>query len=156
MASVSVSHLIIFIAAMIVASSVAGVLTTTVNDIGQAIDDQGLSVSDDIRSEIEIINDPGAAVVNESSSPNRVELYVKNTGSTELTTQPDNVDVFLNGQFRTADNVTVVSSDSQLWGRTEVVRIDIEDTSPITQGENRAKVRVDGAEDTFVWERDTA
>jgi flagellar protein FlaG len=156
MASVSVSHLIIFIAAMIVASSVAGVLTTTVNDIGDAIDDQGLSVSDDIRSEIEIINDQGADVVNESATPDRVELYVKNTGSTELTTAPDNVDVLLNGQFRTADNVTIVSSDSDVWGRNEVARIEVEDTSPIQQGENRAKVRVDGADDTLIWERDTA
>lgn len=155
MASVSVSHLIIFIAAMIVASSVAGVLTTTVNDIGEAIDDEGLSVSDDIRSDIEIINDPGADVVNESSSPNRVELYVKNTGSTQLPAQADSVDVFLNGQFRTADNVTIVSSDSNVWGRNEVARIDIEDTSPITEGENRAKVQVDGAEDTLIWERTT-
>jgi len=155
MASVSVSHLIIFIAAMIVASSVAGVLTTTVNDIGEAIDEQGLSVSDDIRAEVDIINDPGADVVNESANPDRVELYVKNTGSTELTTNAENVDVFINGQFRTADNVTIVSSDTDVWGRNEVARIDIEDTSPVNQGENRAKVRVDGAEDTLIWERDT-
>lgn len=155
MASVSVSHLIIFIAAMVVASSVAGVLTTTVNDIGEAIDDQGLSVSDDIRSDIEIINDPGADVLNSSTEPNRAEFYVKNTGSTELPAQADSVDVFLNGQFRTADNVTVVSSDSNVWGRNEVVRIDVGDTSPISEGENRAKIRVDGAEDTFIWERST-
>lgn len=155
MASVSVSHLIIFIAAMVVASSVAGVLTTTVNDIGEAIDDQGLSVSDDIRSDIEIINDPGADVLNSSTEPNRAEFYVKNTGSTELPAQADSVDVFLNGQFRTADNVTVVSSDSNVWGRNEVVRIDVEDTSPISEGENRAKIRVGGAENTFIWERST-
>jgi len=155
MASVSVSHLIIFIAAMVVASSVAGVLTTTVNDIGDAIDDQGLSVSDDIRSEVEIINDPGSEVINTSANPDRVELYVKNTGNKELTTNPDNVDVFLNGQFRTADNVTIVSSDSDVWGRNDVARIDIEDTAPITDGENRAKVRVGGAEDTLIWERDS-
>jgi flagellar protein FlaG len=153
MASVSVSHLIIFIAAMVVASSVAGVLTTTVNDIGEAIDDQGLSVSDDIRSDIEIINDPGADVLNSSTEPNRAEFYVKNTGSTELPAQADSVDVFLNGQFRTADNVTVVSSDSNVWGRNEVVRIDVVDTAPISAGENRAKIRVDGAEDTFIWEQ---
>jgi flagellar protein FlaG len=66
MASVSVSHLIIFIAAMVVAASVAGALTTTVNDISDAIDEQGPSVSDDIRSDITIINDPGSAVTNGS------------------------------------------------------------------------------------------
>lgn len=155
MASVSVSHLIIFIAAMLVAGSVAGVLTTTVNDISNAIDDQGPSVSDDIRTSIEIINDPGAQVVNDTDG-NTIELFVKNTGSRELTTEPDNIDIFINGQFSTADSVVVVSNDGDSWGRNVVVQMDVNDDldalNDASGAENRVKVVVDGAEDTFVWE----
>lgn len=156
MASVSVSHLIIFIAAMVVAASVAGVLTTTVTDISDAIDDQGPSVSDDIRSSIEIINDPGAAVVFENEEDeDELRLYVKNTGSRELSTDPVQIDVLVNGQYSTADSVTVLpeEEESEIWGQNDVVRIDIVATDRIQEGENRVKITADGAEDTFVWEQ---
>lgn len=156
MASVSVSHLIIFIAAMVVAASVAGVLTTTVTDISDAIDDQGPSVSDDIRSSIEIINDPGADVVFENEgNENELRLYVKNTGSRELPTEPSQIDVLINGQYSTADSVTVLpeDEDSEVWGQNDVVRIDVVGNDRIQEGENRVQITVGGADDTFVWER---
>jgi len=149
MASVSVSHLIIFIAAMVVAASVAGALTTTVNDISSAIDEQGPSVSDDIRSDISIINDPGVDAQNEDGD---LELFVKNTGSTELSTESDNIDVFVNGQFNIADEVEIETNDDDVWGQNDVAKITVEDVD-LDPGEQRAKVVVDGAEDTFIWER---
>jgi len=148
MASVSVSHLIIFIAAMVVAASVAGALTSTVNDISSAIDEQGPSVSDDIRSDITIINDAGSSVKNGSGA---VVLYVKNTGDTELPTQPDRIDVLINGQFSLADNVTIVTSGDGVWRRNDVAEIAITDP-PTLSGDNRVKLVVGGAEDTFIWE----
>lgn len=148
MASVSVSHLIIFIAAMVVAASVAGALTSTVNDISRAIDEQGPSVSDDIRSDITIINDAGSSVKNDSDA---VVLYVKNTGDTDLPTQPDRIDVLINGQFSLADNVTVITSDDGVWRRNDVAEIAITNP-PTSTGDNRVKLVIGGAEDTFVWE----
>ncbi len=153
MASVSVSHLIIFIAAMVVAASVAGALTTTVNDISNAIDEQGPSVSDDIRSDISIINDPGADVENDGD----LELFVKNTGSTELTTNSDNIDVLVNGVFTQLeeDAVTIQTNDNDVWGQNDVaqINVNVDPDTDLNDGENRVKIVVDGAEDTFIWER---
>ena len=151
MASVSVSHLIIFIAAMIVAASVAGLLTTTVNDISNAIEEEGFSTSDDIRSDVTIINDPGAGVYNSSGSEN-VTLYVKNTGSRELSAASGNIDVFVNGIFTPISDANIsILEGSEVWGRNDVIRITVggENVSP---GQNRAKVVAGGGEDVFVWE----
>lgn len=156
MASVSVSHLIIFIAAMIVAASVAGLLTTTVDDISGAIEDQGFSTSDEIRSDISIINDAGATNSSTGDSTN-VTLYVKNTGNSELSTQPGDIDILINGQFVTgigSGRITLLDG-AAVWSEGEVVEI-VVDVSGVTinePGENRAKVTVDGAEDVFIWEQ---
>ena len=152
MASVSVSHLIIFIAAMVVAASVAGALTTTVNDISNAIDEQGPSVSDDIRSDITIINDAGADVVN--TSTDTIELYVKNTGQRELSTSTGNIDILINGQFSVAESVEVVSNGDGVWGRNDVAQINVDGSGNALDdpGENRVKVVIGGSEDTFIWE----
>ena len=150
MASVSVSHLIIFIAAMIVAASVAGLLTTTVNDISNAIEEEGFSTSDDIRSDVTIINDPGAGVYDSGSG--NVTLYVKNTGSRELSAASGNIDVFVNGIFTPISDANIsILEGSEVWGRNDVIRITVggENVSP---GQNRAKVVAGGGEDVFVWE----
>jgi flagellar protein FlaG len=151
-ASVSVSHLIIFIAAMLVAGSVAGLLTTTVDDIGNAIEDQGFSTSDEIRSDITIINDAGAT----QTESGNVTLYVKNTGSSELSTQPDDIDILINGQFVTGigSGRVALLDGAEVWSEGEVVEIIVDVTGvDIDPGENRAQVTVDGGEDIFVWEQ---
>lgn len=153
MASVSVSQLILFIAAMLVAASVAGLLTSTVNDIGDAIEDQGLATSDDIRSDITIINDAGAT---ENTSGN-VTLYVKNTGSSDLSTQPADIDILINGEFVTgvgSGRITLLDG-AEIWSEGDVLEIVVDVTSVQINdpGENRAQVVVGGAEDVFIWEQ---
>lgn len=149
MASVSVSQLILFIAAMLVAGSVAGLLTTTVDDIGNAIEEQGIATSEEIRSDITIINDPGAT----QSQDGNVTIYVKNTGNSELSTQPGDIDVLVNGIFVTgldSGNITLLDG-AATWSEGEVVEL-VVDASDVNAGENRVQVTVDGAEDTFIWE----
>jgi flagellar protein FlaG len=152
-ASVSVSQLILFIAAMLVAASVAGLLTSTVNDIGDAIEDQGLATSDDIRSDITIINDAGAT---EKTSGN-VTLYVKNTGNSDLSTQPEDIDILINGEFVTgisSGRITLLDG-AEIWSEGDVLEIVVDITSVDINdpGENRAQVTVGGAEDVFIWEQ---
>jgi flagellar protein FlaG len=141
--------LILFIAAMLVAGSVAGLLTTTVDDIGNAIEEQGIATSDEIRSDITIINDAGA----DQTQSGNVTIYVKNTGNSELSTQPGDIDVLVNGIFVTgldSGNVTLLDG-ATTWGEGEVVEIVVTDNN-VNAGENRVQVTVDGAEDTFIWE----
>ncbi len=151
MASVSVSHMILFIASMLIAASVAGVFTSSVDRLSGAIDDQGVQVSDDVRSDIEIISDngTGACVYNCDGNDN-LTLYAKNTGTTALPAESDQIDLFVNGQFVSVADVTVtVVSDSDRWRPGEVVRLEISVDRSGLGTDNRAKVIVNGDEEVF-------
>ncbi|MEF8786248.1 MAG: flagellar protein G [Haloarculaceae archaeon] len=150
MASVSISHMILFIASMLIAASVAGVFTTSVDRLSGAIDDQGLQVSDDVRTDVEVISDngTGACVYNCDGNGN-LTLLVKNTGSRQLSAQPDQVDVLIDGQFTPASDKTVtVLGESDTWDRGVVVRINVS-APELSSGDHRAKVIVNGDEEVF-------
>jgi len=151
MASVSVSHLILFIASMLIAASVAGVFTSSVDQLSGAIDDQGVQVSDDVRTDIEIISDngTGACVYNCNGNDN-LTLHVKNTGTTTLPAESDQIDIFVNGQFMDLSTTTVtVVSDADRWRPGEVVRIEVSVDRDQLRTDNRAKVIVNGDEEVF-------
>jgi flagellar protein FlaG len=142
--------MILFIASMLIAASVAGVFTTSVDRLSGAIDDQGLQVSDDVRTDIEIISDNGTgACVYNCDDTGNLTLLVKNTGSRQLSAQPDQIDVLIDGQFTPASDKTVtVLGESDTWDRGVVVRINV--SAPgLSSGDHRAKVIVNGDEEVF-------
>jgi flagellar protein FlaG len=150
MASVSVSHMILFIASMLVAASVAGVFTSSVERLSGAIDDQGLQVSDSVRTDIEVISDAGdgACVYNCSSNEN-LTLLVKNTGSTTLPAEGDQIDVIVNGEFQPSSTLAVELLDgADRWRSSDVVRLTVSDLN-LTSGDHRAKVILNGDEEVF-------
>lgn len=153
MASVSVSHLILFIASMLIAASVAGVFTSSVDRLSGAIDEQGLQVSDDIRTDIEVISDNGTgACVYDCDGNGNLTLYVKNTGTTTLPAESDGMEVFVNGRFKTRGDVTVVvvsDTDGVRWRPGEVVRLEVSVAQAALETDNRAKVIVNGDEEVF-------
>jgi len=146
-ASVSASHLIIFIASVIIAASVAGVLTNTVDELSQAVDDLGLSVSEDVRTDVEIISDSGAQVYDTDGNGN-ITLYVKNTGSQRLAAESDAMDIFVNGQFKTGPDVNVTVVDGDVWTPGNVVRVEIDHA--LGAGEDvRVQITVNGDQEVF-------
>ena len=149
MASVSVSHMILFIASILIAASVAGVFTDTVGQLSQAIDDQGLQVSDDVRTDVEIISDNGTgACVYNCSGQGNLTLLVKNTGSRDLPPDADRVDVLVDGQYQAAGDVYLeVLDGSDTWRRGSVARLNV--TTDLGSGDHRAKVIVSGDEEVF-------
>jgi flagellar protein FlaG len=150
MASVSISHMILFIASMLIAASVAGVFTTSVDRLSGAIDDQGLQVSDNVRTDIEIISDngTGACVYNCSDNGN-LTLLVKNTGTQQLAAQSDRIEVLIDGQFQPASEKTVtVLGDTNTWDRGTVVRIEVAEPG-LSSGDHRAMVVVNDDEEDF-------
>lgn len=144
MASVSTSHLILFIASMIVAASVAGTFTTTVSDVSAAIEDESLDVSEQVRTDVEIISDAGSPVYNDTTD--NVTIHVKNTGSTDLTADPAFVDVLVDGEYRT--NVTLTVLDGSAWAEGNVVRVEI-DVGTLAAGDHRVKLIVNDDEEVF-------
>lgn len=145
MASVSASHLIIFIASLIVAAAVAGTITNTVGGLSEAIDNVGITLSEDVRTDVEIISDSGATVYNTSGGEN-VTLYVKNVGSERLSTDPSTVSVMLDGSYQSEVNLTVV--DGTAWQPGDVVRLDVH-APDLSAGDHRVQVTVNGDEEVF-------
>jgi flagellar protein FlaG len=149
MASVSVSHLIIFIASLLVAASVAGTMTTGVDRLTGAIDDESLDLEKTVRSDIEVISDPASPVYNQSGEEN-ITLLVKNTGSNTLPVDPGAFDVLVDGQYRVDVTVTPVTADEHSWHSSEVVQVEI--SAPgLTAGDHRARLIVGGDEEVFTF-----
>lgn len=147
MASVSISHAIVFIASIVIAASVAGVLTTEVERVSQSIDEHGGDLSESIRTDIEIINDAGSSNCCFDSGTNNITLFVKNTGSLDLPTDPDQIDVFVNGAYTSDLGVTVVEGED--WQPESVVELEIHVPGGLSSGDHRVKVIVKGDEEVF-------
>lgn len=145
MASVSASHLIIFIASILVAASVAGTITSTVGQLGEAVDDLGVDASQEVRTDIEIISDSGAAVYDTDGNEN-ITLYVKNTGSQRLPADGSGLDVLLDGVYWSDVSMSVVEGDS--WQPGAVVRLEIS-APDLDSGDHRVQLTINGDREVF-------
>ena len=147
MSGVSATHLVIFIASIVVAAGVAGTLVTQVDRVSESITDQSEGVEEQIDTDIKIISDTGNTSSIYNTSGNELTLYVKNTGKAELQIEQDTIDVLIEGQFNEPSNVTRVNDDSVRWPPGSVVEITV-DSVDIT-GDTRITVAVNGNEDTI-------
>lgn len=149
MASDSVSSLILFIAAMLVAAGVAGTLVTNVNEISGSIDTYSGDVREQIDTDIEIISDPGSdAVYNETDG--NVSILIKNTGQKTLSSDAAALDVLIDGEYVSSGSatLTVHEGSSSAWRRGEVAELEIAQTLE-TGAEHRVVVIVNGDEETL-------
>lgn len=144
MAEISVPTLILFIASIVVAAGVAGVLIDTVSGISNAVDDRGGDVSKSIETDTEIISDPEAGVYDETN--NTLTLYVKNTGVRALPIDGTGVDLFVDGRYQTSLTLTVVSGSE--WTPNAVVEI-VASGVTLSPGDHRVKLVVDTDEEAF-------
>jgi flagellar protein FlaG len=151
MASVSASHLVIFIASLVVAAGVAGTLVTEVDRVSQSITDQSDEMAETIGTDIQIISDTGEpGSIYDGAN---VTLLVKNVGSTDLQPRSDRIDLLVEGRFITPEYVTVelVEADITTWEPGTVVRIDADVGSAGVDidGATRASVAAGDSEDTI-------
>lgn len=144
MASISSETLILFIASILVAASVAGTMTNGVSRLGDALGDRSIDVSNEVRTDIDVISDPGSDAV--YTDPN-VTLLVKNTGSQTLSTDPDTLDIIIDGQYQTEVSTELVGSDTE-WDVGSVVRVNVT-TTGLSQGSHRAVVIANDDRETF-------
>lgn len=148
MASVSASHLILFIASVLVAASVAGTITTTVGRLSDGVSQQGDALSQDVQTDIEIISDSGAPVYDRDGNGN-LTLLVKNTGSRSLVPLASQMDVIVDGQLEQSVNVTVVDGASpNSWQPGDVIRVDISVPS-LETGDHRVQITANGDKEVF-------
>jgi flagellar protein FlaG len=148
MASSSVSSLILFIAAMIIAASVAGTMVTNVAEVSNAIDSRSVDAEKRIDTEIEVISDPGSAAVYDDGN-DTVSVLVKNTGETKLPAEPGKVDVLVDGRYVGASSQQFFVLDGTQWNSGTVVRLEI-DTS-LSTGEHRVVLVINGDREVFTF-----
>lgn len=146
MAGGSAAELILFIAAIVVAASVAGTLTSEVDRVSDALSAKSLDVADEIRTDTEIVSDPGSQVYNRSGEEN-VTVHVRNTGASDLPADPGTVDVLLDGEYQTDVAVTTVDGD-ETWHRGDVVRVEFS-ANDLPSGDHRLKLVVRSDEEIF-------
>lgn len=146
MASVSASHLIIFVASLVIAAGVVGTLTTGVERVSSSIDDGSLDVSQQIRMDMSVISDSGADYPNNESN---VDIHVRNTGSQSVPIEESSIDVVFNGEFLGSDRFEVADAngDDTVWRPGGVIRITLD--SPELDNDNRLFLSVNGDEETF-------
>jgi flagellar protein FlaG len=137
LANVSISELVLFIAALTVAAGVATTLTANVMDISNAVSERGGGVADKIETEVEVINDPGSP--SSIYDNGTVSVLVKNTGERTLDASPSGIDVLVDGSYATIDKVTVVSGGTE-WQSGEVVRVNV--TRTLSSDDHRVVVYV--------------
>jgi flagellar protein FlaG len=149
MASASVSSLIIFIASLVVAASVAGTLVTQVGDITHSVTDSSEDVEKNINTDIAIISDAGRpdSIYDGGAT---ITVLVKNTGSGTLATDPGQLDVLVNGSYVGESDLTVTKAGggSGSWGPGEVVKVEI-GYGGLETGDHRVTVIVNGNEEVL-------
>lgn len=143
MADVAVSSLLLFITSLVVAAGVAGVFATEVGQLTEDIDDLGFDASEKVRADIEIVSDTGSQVYDIDGN-GEVRVYVKNTGTRDLSADASQIDVLVDGTFQPEGDLNVTVLEATDWTPGRVVRIEV--TEPgLTDGTHRVQVGVDGA-----------
>jgi len=93
--SLTGTHVVFFIAAIIIASAVSGVFIAVVNDVTTSFSERGQRVEIQLDTEFDIINDPE----NIPSADGFYNFYFKNIGRNKLTTSNSTFNVFVDGEI---------------------------------------------------------
>ncbi len=145
MASRSGSELIIFIASLIIAASVAGAIVTEVYLTTNSFETSVTRLNERIQSDIKIINDPKNIPYNETGN-NNLTIYVKNTGRTFFPKKADLIDVLIDGRYQTDISTNVVNGEE--WKPSKVLEIKIH-APDLENGDHRVSVGVNGIKDVL-------
>jgi len=93
--SVSGSHVIFFIAALIVAGAVSGVFVAITLDVSSSINERGERFQEQLDTDFKIINDPD----NIPSDNSDYFFYIKNIGGCTIITSTSTFQVFVDGEI---------------------------------------------------------
>jgi flagellar protein FlaG len=119
--SLTGTHVIFFIASVIIASAVSGVIIAVITDVSNSLSERGERVQEQLDTEFKIINDPE----NIPTSGNYYLFYLKNIGGRELSTSNETFHLFVNGDIVATANYNF--SDSSV-NKDEVTIIYIRNT----------------------------
>ncbi|VUT27974.1 MAG: Archaebacterial flagellin [Candidatus Syntrophoarchaeum sp. GoM_oil] len=122
MSDAGASHVIFFVAAMVLATMVVGVISVNIHSISDASISSGTTLSKQIKTDITIISDSTAIPTNGSY---RV-FYVKNTGKTNL--DINQVNIFVDGVYITDSLLIlkVLDTGESTWREGEALEVNVD------------------------------
>lgn len=137
-AETAVTHMIFFIAAIILAISVVALISA---DVQTMISSSGASsklLSEQMRTDITVVNDP--EIVPFDSDTSKYTFYAKNTGKSELA--PDYVTVIVDGILIEPDNIDISLMDGDVvWRPGDILTLNVTTIpSPLESGDHRILV----------------
>ena len=144
----SITHLIFFIGAIIIAVGVIGVVTTNVQSITASYGMNSKSLADQLKTDITIINDPASIpYIN-----NNYSFFIKNTGKSTI--DPTTVNMFVDGNYTNVTNKWTVMESGNLWYPTYVLRLNYTTTTALSTGDHTVRVVAgNGVFDTMPFRR---
>lgn len=143
-----ITQLIFFIAAIVIAVGVIGVVTVNVQSISASYGMNSKTLSDQLKTDITIINDP-AAIPYTSGNYN---FFVKNTGKSTI--DPTTVNMFIDGNYTNVTNKWTVMEGGTLWYPTYVLRLNYTTATLFTAGDHTVRVVAgNGVFDTMPFRR---
>jgi archaeal flagellar protein FlaG len=131
MSDSSTTQVIFFVAAIIVAASLAGVFIGLSANMAQAVEKRAINFSDKLDTSIKIINDPAFMPYQDSN----LTLYVKNTGANQML--PTDLLVMIDGKDQNSSSWTIIGG-SNIWGPSIVLEIHL--NIILANGDHTAKV----------------
>lgn len=151
MADASISQLIVLVVSLSIAATVGGMVMQSAGMISGSIEDQSQTVSRQIETDIEIINDPQYMFENVNGGDNNLVLYVKNTGSEKIENSYSIIDVFVDGTYLSEGNIEKRNIIGDVrWYPSRVLKIVTNYTKEnLKSGDHRVKLIVYNNEDTL-------
>jgi flagellar protein FlaG len=140
----SVTHMIFFIAAVLVAGSMAGVFLSVGYEMAKKIELESESMTEAMQSDIAIINDPAMMPYDGTS----LTLYVENTGSSTLMTS--GLFVMMDGSYVNDTVLQLVGRSGAEWIPSTVLQITI-DISLVPGDHNVKVITGDGEADSLTF-----
>jgi flagellar protein FlaG len=144
-AGTSATHIIFFIVSVVISLGVAGALFMNVQSISNAAVAGSKTLSEQLKTDITVINDPDT--IPYDSSSRIYTFYVKNTGQADLSAT--HITVLIDGTFVPSGtlNKTIIEEDT-MWQQGDVLKINA--TVTIAPGSHKIRVMTDnGVEDEF-------
>lgn len=130
--SLTGTHVIFFIASVIIASAVSGVLVAVITDVSNSLSDRGERVQEQLDTEFKIINDPDYI----PTSGSDYLFYIKNIGGNEIATSNETFQLFVDGDLVAIANYNF--SDSSI--QPDKVTTIYVDNSEISAGDQTLRV----------------
>ncbi|WP_406656563.1 flagellar protein G [Methanolobus sp. ZRKC2] len=137
-AETAVTHMIFFIAAIIIAMGVVTVLSADIQSMVSSSSVNSKLLSEQIRTDITIVNDP--YIIPYDATGHYYTFYAKNTGKTELA--PEFITVLVDGILIESTDMDVDLPDGDVvWRPGDVLLVNVTTTpDPLEAGDHRVVI----------------